>query len=239
MYIKKRDAVKLYYYLIAADGEVKQPELGKFEEIGKETDTSFADYRDEVIEECKQQMKKVIDEDEYYEVIKEGIDETLGKEDDFYREYSSYDRIGAPLVLWNLLSIAVSDKEYVPEEQKLIRYVVRKMEIDKVIYLEMENAIKTIQDIDHTITMLSNQDKGFVIKGNNNLEIYSSSIGETVKEYTQRRDVIFNSIKELVADFEDSENKSKDHQKYFGMSPWEIYNANKNNPDFTESCWVK
>lgn len=199
MYIKKRDAVKFYYYLIAADGEVKQTELEKFEEIGKETDTSFGDYRDEVIEECKQQMKKVIDEDEYYEVIKEGIDKTLGEEDDFYRNYSSYDRIEASLVLWNLLSIAVSDKEYAPEEQKLIRFMVRKLEIDKAIYLEMENAIKTIQSIDHTIALLSSQDKGFVIKGNH-LEIYSSTIGETVKEYTQRRDVIFNSMKELIAD---------------------------------------
>ncbi|MDE6406326.1 MAG: TerB family tellurite resistance protein [Lachnospiraceae bacterium] len=199
MYIKKRDAVKFYYYLIAADGEVKQSELEKFEEIGKETDTSFGDYRDEVIKECKQQLKKVIDEDEYYEVIKEGIDEALGEENDFYRNYSSYDRIGASLVLWNLLSIAVSDKEYAAEEQKLIRYMVRKLEIDKVVYLEMENAIKTIQNIDRTIMLLSNQDKGFVIK-DNNLEIDSSIIGETVKEYTQRRDVIFNSIKELIAD---------------------------------------
>ncbi len=198
MYIKKRDAVKLYYYLIAADGEVKQSELEKFEEIGKETDTSFVDYKDEVIEECNRQIKKVIDEDEYFEVIKEGIDEVLGKDSSLMSRLM-FGGIGAPLVLWNLLSIAVSDKEYAPEEQKLIRYMVRKMKIDKDIYLEMENAIKTIQNIDRTITLLSSQDKGFVIKGNH-LEIYSSAIGETVKEYTQRRDVIFNSIKELVAD---------------------------------------
>lgn len=198
MYIKKRDAVKLYYYLIAADGEVKQSELEKFEEIGKETDTSFVDYKDEVIEECNRQIKKVIDEDEYFEVIKEGIDEVLGKDSSLMSRLM-FGGIGAPLVLWNLLSIAVSDKEYAPEEQKLIRYMVRKMKLDKDIYLEMENAIKTIQNIDRTITLLSSQDKGFVIKGNH-LEIYSSAIGETVKEYTQRRDVIFNSIKELVAD---------------------------------------
>ena len=196
MYIKKRDAVKLYYYLIAADGEVKQSELEKFEEIGKETDTSFVDYKDEVIEECNRQIKKVIDEDEYFEVIKEGIDEVLGKDSSLMSRLM-FGGIGAPLVLWNLLSIAVSDKEYAPEEQKLI--MVRKMKIDKDIYLEMENAIKTIQNIDRTITLLSSQDKGFVIKGNH-LEIYSLAIGETVKEYTQRRDVIFNSIKELVAD---------------------------------------
>lgn len=203
MYIKKRDAVKLYYYMIAADGEVKQTELEKFEEIGKETDTSFADYKDEVIEECNRQIGKVIDEDEYFEVIKEGIDEVLGRNDPSKRIRYFGDIgtlcVGAPLVLWNLLSIAVSDKEYAPEEQKLIRYMVRKMEIEKDIYLEMDNAIKTIQSIDRTIALLSNQDKGFIIKSRN-LEIYSTEMGETVKEYTQRRDVIFNSIKELVAD---------------------------------------
>lgn len=199
MYIRKRDAVKFYYYLIAVDGEVRQSELEKFEEIGKETDISFMNYKEEVIKECNRQIEKVIDEDEYFEVIKEGIDETLGEEEDFYRKYSSYDRIEASLILWNLLSIAVSDKEYAPEEQKLIRYMVRKMGIEKDIYLEMENAIKTIQDIDHTITLLSNRDKGFVIKGNH-LEIYSSEIGKIVKEFTERRDVIFNSMKEMIAD---------------------------------------
>lgn len=107
--------------------------------------------------------------------------------------------IGAPLVLWNLLSIAVSDKEYAPEEQKLIRYMVRKMGIDKDIYLEMENAMKSIQAIEHTITLLSNQDKGFVIKVNH-LEIYSSEIGKIVREFTERRDVIFSSMKEMIAD---------------------------------------
>ncbi len=198
MYIKRRDAVKLYYYLIAADGEVKQTELEKFEEIGKETDTSFVDYKDEVIEECNRQIKKVIDEDEYFEVIKEGIDEVLGKDSSLMSRFM-FGGIGAPLVLWNLLSIAVSDKEYAPEEQKLIRYMVRKMGIDKDIYLEMENAMKSIQAIEHTITLLSNQDKGFVIKGNH-LEIYSSEIGKIVREFTERRDVIFSSMKEMIAD---------------------------------------
>ncbi len=196
MYIKRRDAVKLYYYLIAADGEVKQTELEKFEEIGKETDTSFVDYKDEVIEECNRQIKKVIDEDEYFEVIKEGIDEVLGKDSSLMSRFM-FGGIGAPLVLWNLLSIAVSDKEYAPEEQKLIRYMVRKMGIDKDIYLEMENAMKSIQAIEHTITLLSN--KGFVIKGNH-LEIYSSEIGKIVREFTERRDVIFSSMKEMIAD---------------------------------------
>ena len=109
------------------------------------------------------------------------------------------DRMEASLILWNLLSIAVSDKEYAPEEQKLIRYMVRKMDIDKDIYLEMENAMKTIQTIDHTIALLSSRDNGFVIKGSH-LEIYSSKIGEIVKEFTERRDVIFNSMKEMIAD---------------------------------------
>ena len=26
--------------------------------------------------------------------------------------------------------------------------------------------------------------------------------------------------------------------KYFGMDPWEIYQLRKNDPDFTDRCWV-
>lgn len=199
MYIKQRDAVKIYYYMIAADGEIKKPEMEKFMEIGKQTDDSFLNYSEEVIAECKRQLEKVIDEDEYFEVIKEGIDEIFAEDDDYHRRNLTYGRIAASQILWNLLCIATSDKEYSSEEQKLIRYLVRKLDIDKDVYLEMENAMKAIQNIDHTIAMLSDRDRGFVMKGNH-YEIYSSVIGETVKQYIERRDIIFNSVKELIAD---------------------------------------
>lgn len=207
MYIKQRDAVKIYYYMIAVDGEIKESEIEKFKEIGMQTDASFLDYSEKVIAECGQQLEKVIDEDEYLEVIEEEIDKIFDKDDqlffseddDFFENDVFSKKIEASNVLWNLLCIATSDKEYSSEEQKLIRYLVRKLKIDKDVYMEMENAMKAIQNIDRTIAMLSDRDSGFVMK-RNHCEIYSSAIGETVKQYAERRDVIFNSVKELIAD---------------------------------------
>ncbi len=158
MYIEKEAAFEIHYYMIAVDGVVNQSEMDKFMEIAIEIanddaltildDKDIDEYReklDALIKKWNHQLEKAIDEEEYFEVIKERIDEIAR---DCVYDWPYYDSIEASVVLWNLMSIATSDKEYSSVEQKLVRYVVRKLNIDKAIYLEMENAMRAIQDID-------------------------------------------------------------------------------------------
>lgn len=193
MYIEEGAALEIYYYMIAVDGEVKQAEMDKFIAILKESNDSISDMGkeeireelDEFIEMCNQRLETAIDEDEYFEVIKERIDEMM---DESVTEWASYDSIEASGLIWNLLCIAASDKEYSSEEQKLIRYLVRKLKIDKDVYMEMENAMKAIQDISEEIDYLKRSDKPYMMT--------ESMIGTL----SERQTVIFDSVKVLITD---------------------------------------
>lgn len=193
MYIDDEAAIEIYYYMIAVDGEVKQAEMEKYIEIAKETLDFSSDEKDEedefrealddeFIKEYNERLERAIDEEEYFEVIKERIDELAS---DSVRKWHG---IEASRLLWNLLSIAASDKEYSTIEQKLIRYIVRKLNIDKSIYLEMENAMKAIQDINREADLLKRSNKSY------------AAIESMIKMLSERQKVIFDSVKELIAD---------------------------------------
>ncbi len=193
MYIENEAALEIYYYMIAVDGEVKQVEMDKFIAILKESDDSISDMEkdeikeelDEFIEICNQRLETAIDEDEYFEVIKERIDEI---KDESVREWFTYDCIEATGLIWNLMSIAVSDKEYSEIEKKLIRYMVRKFQVDKTIYLEMENAMSAIQEISKEIDWLKQSNKPYTL------------IESVIGTLSERQKVIFDSVKVLIAD---------------------------------------
>lgn len=193
MYIEEWAALEIYYYMIAVDGEVKQAEMDKFIAILKESDDSISDMGkeeireelDKFVEMCNQRLETAIDEDEYFEVIKERIDEMM---DESVRDWSSYDSIEASGLIWNLLCIAASDKEYSEIEKKLIRYIVRKFQVDKTVYLEMENAMKAIQDISKEIDYLKRSDKPYMM------------IESMIGTLSERQTVIFDSVKVLITD---------------------------------------
>lgn len=201
MYIDMMAALEIYYYMIAVDGVVNQPEMEKFMEIviemAKEDDDSILDDKeefeefkediDESIKEWNQQLEKAIDEEEYFDVIKERIDEIVS--DNVYDRPAYFGTsIAASALLWNLMSIAESDKEYSLVEQKLIRYVVRKLNIDKDIYLEMENTMKSIQDINKEVNWLKTSNKPYAI------------IESNINKLSERQKVIFDSVKELITE---------------------------------------
>ena len=52
-YIKTRDALQAFYYLIAVDGSVRDDERALFDHIGDNLDAKhFHDYRKEIIASC-------------------------------------------------------------------------------------------------------------------------------------------------------------------------------------------
>lgn len=196
MYIDDEAAIEIYYYMIAVDGEVRQAEMEKYVEIAKETldfDSNEKDEEnefrealdDEFIKKYNERLERAIDEEEHFEIIKERIDELASKS---VWEWDSYGSIEVSRLLWNLLSIAASDKEYSAIEQKLIRYIVRKLNIDKNIYLEMENAMKAIQDVNRETDLLKQSNKSY------------AAIESMINVLSERQNVIFGSVKELIAD---------------------------------------
>lgn len=183
MGFEKKSAVMCFYYLIAVDNNIFETEMDAFKSVAAEIDPeNFASYKDSIIEEYKAQVATVIDEEDYYDVISEGIDKYLVPAKD------DADSVSTRLLLWDLLVVAFSDGDYSAAERRLIKHVVRIFGVEKDIFLEMEQLMKTNVAITKEIEALENSDKPY------------NEIRPMVEELEERRNVILTSAKTLIED---------------------------------------
>ena len=179
--ISTKSALQVIYYIMAADGEIFHSEEEKYDLIGQELDPKFGERKSSIIEECQGQLDKVIDPDDYYEVLQEGVEKALlsskQTEDTF---------ITPKLLVWDLLTLAYSDENYNESERKLLKYIVRKLNIGKDIFLEMESSILTLMDIEKELEWIKTTNRPYL------------SIESMVNELVDRKNVIFDSVKDLI-----------------------------------------
>lgn len=135
--VRKRNALKICYYMMTADGLVKDSEREKFDELGRMIDDFYDSYKEQLIWECRQQglfpgereliflIMDLVDRE-----LKEGITDSL-----------SEDVIPGRLLVWNMLTIALCDKDYDDAERRLVENVVRKLEVDTEDFREMEQTL--------------------------------------------------------------------------------------------------
>ena len=88
--------------------------------------------------------------------------------------------------MWDLLTIAYSDESYDERERKLLKYIVRKLGVDKAVFLEMESSMLTILDIEKEIAWIKTTDQPYL------------TIEARINELTKRKSVIFESVKDLI-----------------------------------------
>ena len=180
--IPVRNALKVFYYLIAADGKILDEELRKFDEIGAALDPAFEAHKSEIIEECNEQLENTIDPEDYYDVLQDAVGEAI--------DSSSYDGgsfITPRLLLWNMLTIAYCDGDYAEQERRLLKCVVRKLNIDKAVFLEMENSILTVTELENELQWIKTTDRPYL------------QIEAMVNRINHRRDTIFESVMALIA----------------------------------------
>ena len=180
--IPTRNAIKIFYYLMAADGEIFHSEEEKFDSIGKELDPNFAEHKEQIVKECQAQLDKVIDPEDYYDTLQDGIEDEL-----IHMKVTDDSFITPKLLVWDMLTVAYSDEEYNEVERKLLKYVVRKVNIDKAVFLEMESSILTLMDIEKELEWIKTTNKPYL------------TIEAMVNELNDRKSVIFESVKDLIA----------------------------------------
>ncbi len=180
--ISTKNAIKIIYYLMAADGEIFHSEEEKFDAIGAELDPDFSGNKEQIVKECKTQMDKVIDPEDYCDVLQEGIELALSSSS---RTEAAF--ITPKLLVWDLLTIAYSDGNYDMSERRLLKYVVRKLNIDKAIFLEMESSILTLIDLERELKWIKSTDRPYL------------TVETMVNEIADRKNVIFESVKDLIA----------------------------------------
>lgn len=180
--ISTKNAIKIMYYLMAADGEIFHSEEEKFDAIGRELDPDFINSKDVIVGECQKSLDKVIDPEDYYDVLQDAVGDALlssRKTEDTF--------ITPKLLLWDMLTVAYSDEAYDETERKLLKYVVRKLNIDKAVFLEMESSILTLLDIEREIKWIKRTDRPYL------------AIEAMVNEIADRKNVIFESVKDLIS----------------------------------------
>jgi len=184
--ISTKSAIKIIYYLMAADGEVHHSEDEKFDSICAEIDPEFAESKDQIINECREQINKIIDPYDYYDVIQDGVEDALLSS--LVSSVVTKTAILTPkLFVWNLLSIAYSDDNYDETERKLLKYIVRKLDIDKAVFLEMESSFLTLMDLEKELNWIKTTNRPYL------------TIEAMVNEIANRKKVIFESVKDLIS----------------------------------------
>lgn len=182
--LEKRAAVKVFYYLMAVDGAVTADEMECFDAIGAELDPEgFAAYRADLIAECELQSRNIIDEEDHYEVILEGVDKALVAQID-----DPADGIAIRLLVWDLLAIAFSNNEYSSFERKLIKHIVRVMGVDRSVFLEMEQIIKTNAAVENELRWIRQSNRPY------------SEIRPIVDELERRQEVVLACARQLIED---------------------------------------
>jgi len=180
--LSTKSVIKIIYYLMMIDGAIQDEEEDKFDEIGKELDPNFGLYRTMLIDQCKKQKDKAIDQEDEYAVLQDGVEEAIAV------GANAKDAVITPKILvWDMLTIAYSDGQYDEKERRLVKYVVRKLNIDKAVFLEMESSFLTLMDLEKELQWIKTTDRPYLV------------VESIINEISDRKTAIFESVKDLIA----------------------------------------
>lgn len=180
--ISSVNALMIIYYLIGADGRITEEESRKFDEIGPQFTDHFDDVKSGILHQYARKMDTLINISDLPDLLKECVDELLVQADQ-----KDEQQILPKQLLWNLLVVAYSDNEYSEPEEQLIRHILRKLDVDKTVYLEMESSLKTMLEIDHEINWIKTVNRPY------------SEVRDLEEELTGRYQIVMESIKDLIA----------------------------------------
>lgn len=185
MVLNKRAALKIFCYLMAADGAATADEQECFRAIGTELDPDgFCEYQEQIVEEVDRQLHSGMEEEDAYELLLEGIDRELAV------PVESEAGIGVRLLVWDLLTIASSNAEYASAERKLIKHIVRVTGMEHSVFFEMEHSIKTIAAIQKEMNWIEQSPRPY------------AQVRPIVDELQNRRAAVMEGIRQLIQDEE-------------------------------------
>ena len=183
MVLNKRAALKIFGYLMAADGAAIADEQECFRAIGTELDPDgFCEYQEQIVEEVDSQLHSGMEEEDAYELLLEGIDRELAV------PAEGEDGIGVRLLVWDLLTIAFSNAEYASAERKLIKHIVRVTGMEHSVFFEMEHSMKTIAAIEKEMNWIEQSTRPY------------AQVRPIVDELQNRRAATMEGVRQLIED---------------------------------------
>jgi len=184
--IGKIEAIQIYYYFLALDGKIEEAELSLFKDIAMSTDPdSFSTCGFELVSSCKANLMQVKSAEDLSTLVKNKIKEILQNDYDEITE-----GVSRRLLIWNLYAIALSDGQISNDEKEVIYGLGDILDIEESVLFEMEQLMLTDFEIETELSSLSVSTKPYV------------EVRPIVDELENRRTVIFNKAKALIADDE-------------------------------------
>ena len=150
--IERENAFKIFYLMMAADGTIGSEEKEKLAEIGLDLfGENYQEIEPRMVSECQTIVQEIVaDPNEAYDILSDQIDKEL---DHTTEEIEK----GLPSrqLIWNLLLMAYSDGEFAPQERRLLQHIVRRANLEKSVFLEMEQYISTADQVEKELRTLS------------------------------------------------------------------------------------
>lgn len=139
MFVSTKDALSSYYYLIAVDEHVTDEERDMFDAIGNDIDPQmFGNYREELVDGCRNTVNQASLSTDRFEMLVEAVDDALHAVDT-----DAQDAVSSRLLVWNMLSISFADGGASEDELKMIRHVARHCGVDRDVFQEMEQLMRS------------------------------------------------------------------------------------------------
>lgn len=183
MVLNNRAALKIFCYLMAADGAATADEQECFRAIGTKLDPDgFCEYQEQIVEEVDRQLHSGMEEEDTYELLLEGIDRELKAPEE------GETGIGVRLLVWDLLTIAFSNTDYASAERKLIKHIVRVTGMEHSVFFEMEHSMKTIAAIEKEMNWIEQSTRPY------------AQVRPVVDELNKRRAAAMESVQQLIED---------------------------------------
>ena len=144
--ISKEDALKVYYYLMYADGLISDDETALFDQIlltihrvdqieGFDREGYIEIVKEPIVNECNAEISGIEGKKNKFIKAFELIKEILKKDDYSNRVHivglesmARMNGISNKVFIWNLLALALADNEYAEEEKEIIDYIIDKVE---------------------------------------------------------------------------------------------------------------
>ena len=91
------------------------------------------------------------------------------------------------MLIWNMLTVAYTGNDYDDVEKKLLKHTVRRLNVDKNVFLEMESTAQALFEVEHELNWIKTTDRPYLV------------IEQRVKELEKRKAVISESINALIS----------------------------------------
>ena len=182
--ISASDALRLFYYLMAADGELSEDELELFYGLSAEFDLESEGYVAQVVSECEAELLRHPSSISPLISAMTCADGVLFQ---LQRLEEGETPVVPRLVIWNLLAIALADGSYGDAEREYITHINTHFGVDEVILSEMEGSVLATLDLDREIAWIKTTNDSYL------------AIEQTVIELERRKAAVVEGIQSLIA----------------------------------------